>query len=157
MDSTEFKKEVKALFDATAQIKEIAAAAKAARDPIKQSLAETEERVKEYMKLRGIEEIEYSGHLLHCKEVTRGLSLSRKTLLAALESYYGDPDQAEEVFEALMDIIGHKEVTVLSKRVMKNAPAKTTEPAAAVPDNPVDRLDSVQINDVPPELGYDSD
>ncbi|CAK9034996.1 Uncharacterized protein SCF082_LOCUS21106 [Durusdinium trenchii] len=146
MDVEQFERSVSEYLRAHERLKRVSLQAKEARDPIKQEIDALQGTVMGYMAERGIGELEYGENVLLLKESRRANTLNKKSLLEALQKYFrGDGQRAEACLEFVLEEIGTRTVSVLSRRKVK----KATKTAPTIPDN--------LENEAPPDLVYDSE
>lgn len=108
---------VRKLFQQKDRMKDIAAKVKEARDPIKETISDLEQQIKDFMLEVGHKEIQYEDRVLVYKEAVRTNGLNKKSLKAALVKYFnGNETDAEDCFKEIMDIIGTKTVVILGNR-----------------------------------------
>ncbi|CAK9063240.1 Uncharacterized protein SCF082_LOCUS32788 [Durusdinium trenchii] len=124
MDVEQFEHSVSEFLKAPERLKRVSLRAKEARDPIKQKIDALQGAVMGYMAERGIGELEYGENVLLLKESRRANTLNEKSLLEALLKYFsGDGQRAEACLEFVLEEIGTRAVSVLSRRKVKKARA----------------------------------
>lgn len=129
-DIEDFSSNVKQMFEVQDRIRAIAAEAKTKRTPLKEEADRLEGGIRDYMSTAGIDVCNYHDERLELKSVVRFGSLTKKSLEGALQVYFQDTNNAEKCFNAIMEHIGSKELTVLKR--LKNRKRKApTQPDSA--------------------------
>jgi len=149
----QFKQNVKHMFELQDKMKEIAAATKVQRDPIKEQINVLQEEVKEFMQQSKVDVCTYQDDRLELQKVTRYGSLTKKSLKEGLLKHFNnDETRADIVFNAIIDHIGSKEQLILKR--LKNRKRKAKN---ALPENDAKKSRDDDMDIEPPELGAESD
>lgn len=126
MELEQFAQSVKTVFSLQDQMRKIAKEARELRIPLKERAAEAEKAVKIYMEAKNLTTCNYLNERLELRTVTRQGSLTRKTLLKALQEYFGSEEDALTCLRAVNASLGSTEVAVL--RRFKNRGKAASEP-----------------------------
>ena len=163
MDINQFKSDVKRYFELIDLNRKFNSRIKEQREPIKNELSMTQEKIKSYMVQSHVDVCNYQEERLELKRVKKSPNLSKKVIEEALIKYFdNDENKGKEVFEYLVNYVGSSEVLVLKR--LKNKKTKTTEKktntkAPKGTQNPIvfTKKNNKGSNDKPPDLSDESD